>query len=41
MQNDALMERIAADLDSLDQRHAGTQVYDPRPIVTVIPGETT
>lgn len=41
MQNDALMERIAADLDSLDQRDAATQVYDPRPIVTVIPGETT
>jgi DNA-binding LacI/PurR family transcriptional regulator len=41
MQNLALIERIAADLDDLNRPEAPQQVYDPRPIVQVIHGETT
>ncbi|MCU1516733.1 MAG: LacI family transcriptional regulator [Pseudarthrobacter sp.] len=41
MQNDALMDRIAADLDELHQKDGTQQFHGPRPIVKVILGETT
>jgi DNA-binding LacI/PurR family transcriptional regulator len=40
MQNNSLMERIAADLDHINS-DAPIEVYDPRPVVRVIAGETT
>ena len=41
MENDALMARIAADLDDLHQKDAATHTYDPQPVVKIVPGETT
>lgn len=41
MQDDALMEQIAADLAELHQKEATQQVHDPRPMVRIIQGETT
>ena len=41
MENDALMARIAADLDELDQKDAAQHAYYPPPVVKIVPGETT
>ena len=41
MQNDALMERIAADLAELHQKDATRRVHDVLPVVRIVPGETT